>query len=199
MNIRFCTRVVFLVGVVFAMAFLASCASQKPVVTVSPTPTHSMAAPPAAAVAPAPVFTFYISGSGTDKKRSDTYKMDTARMMDVGTARKRKDGTWQPLTAIAYIEPKDYDSLVKILITYNLFTLDQADLVSNCIGVEMYKLSIWRMDSLGKPAAKGVRAEFSDCTLDYNLLLEPQRTGLKRLIEWFDYMRPRYRPNEPEE
>ncbi len=150
--------------------------------------------PAKAAVSPANFkFSLHISGSGMRQKPFDAFTMDTNGMMTVLVSRRLPTGKFQDLHAMAQIEPRDYDTLRMIVMKGNLFEIDSSDVTQVCAESELYHLDIVPLH--GKKASI---LSFSGCAADYNLLLEPQRKYFRMLIDWWERMRPKYRPSLPE-
>jgi hypothetical protein len=172
---------------IVSLSFLAACAS-KPVQKETP---KAVPVPDA----PFEKFSFRISASGIPSKDLpyDMWVMDTNRSMGVHTAKRMKDGKYKPINALAVIDPPDYDSLRDMIVKGKLYEIDSTDVTEVCPEAELYQLDIVPL-----AAMKPVRIAFSGCAKEYNLLVQPQREYLARLLDWFDRMRKKYRPDQPD-
>ena len=113
--------------------------------------------------------------------------------MTVLVTRRRPDGNFRTLRAMAEMEAKDMDTLRRMIEHGKLAALDSTDLTQNCAESEMYRLIILPLD-----ATTHSSVTFSGCAADYNLLLEPQKRYFRLLMDWWERMRTKYRPNETE-
>ena len=138
-------------------------------------------------------FSFRISGSGLGPKPYDSFLMDTNHQMGVHTAKRGADGKFRPINALAALDPQDFDTLQQMIVKGKLFLIDSNDVTEVCPEDELYQVDIVPL-----AATKPVRLAFSTCATDYNLLLQPERTYFRKLIEWFERMRVKYRPVQPE-
>jgi hypothetical protein len=163
---------------------IAACSSTKP--------TASANRPDSTVTERPLVFSFFISGSGGGSKAQDSWTLDTAGMMAVHTLTPTAPGKWNTVNAMAELDPPDRDSLVHFIRTGRLWTVDSTDIDQQCAGDELFAMII---AVLGEPHQ--LHATFHSCAQDYNLLLEPQRTEFKRLMEWWERMRVKYRPIQP--
>ena len=99
------------------------------------------------------------------------------------------------MTGMAFLEDDDYDRLNAIVKRGNLTAIDSSDIGVKCSQGqgEMMSLVIRRTDQ-----AHASILIFDECgATDYNLLLEPQRSAFKELINWFNFARRKYRPAKP--
>jgi hypothetical protein len=171
---------------VLCAAIGASCSSSHKATTVEPAKTDSVK------VTVPFRFSFYISGSGGGSKPQDSWTIDTAGMMAVKTLIPTSPGNWNTVNALAELDPPDRDSLVGMIRTGKLWTIDSADIDQQCAGDEIFAIVIAPLSE-----SRQFHATFQSCAQDYNLLLEPQRTQFKRLMSWFERMRVKYRPSQP--
>lgn len=165
----------------------ASCAS-KPIIKETP-----KAAP--VKDAPFEKFSFRISGSGipSQGKPYDVWLMDTNHSMGVHTTNRGANGKFRTINALAQLDAPDYDSLRQMIVKGKLYEIDSTDLTQVCAEEELYQVDIVPL-----AAMKPVRLAFSACAREYNLLLQPQRQYFARLMDWFERMRIKYRPEQPE-
>ena len=166
---------------------LAACSSSKQASTTSALDTAKTVAP-----ASTYKFSFFISASGLDNKPMDSWTMDTNGMMNVHTAHRTPKGDFRNIDAIAALDPPDYDSLKLMVVQGKLTEIDPHDLTEQCPGDELYKMGI--VPRQGTPLG----INFSACAGDYNLLLNPQRKYFRLLLDWWERMRVKYRPVQPE-
>jgi hypothetical protein len=179
----------------FAIA-LASCASRPAEKSAAPIPIASSAQPQN------PLeknfkFSFFISASGTDDIDTgttpfDSWTMDTTGSMNVRTSRRIAGRNFQNLNAMAQLDPLDRDSLRLLIREGKLFAIDSLDVTQQCTGNEHYFVKIVPL-----LAMQPVSLSFDACAADYNLLLEPQRRYFRKLIDWWERMRVKYRPIQP--
>ena len=173
--------------ILLAAIALASC-GQKPIVKETPKP---------ALVADAPFekFSFRMSASGIPStgKPYDMWVMDTNHNMGVHTTKRGSNGKYHEINALAQLDPPDYDTLRQLIVKGKLYLIDSSDVTQACAGDELYQVDIVPL-----AAIKPVRLAFSACAKDYNLLLQPQREYFAALIDWFERMRVKYRPDQPE-
>ncbi len=174
------------IALLLAAFCIISCASKPPVKISEPVGKP--------AFSPAPFkFSFRISGSGLGTKPYDMFLMDTNHAMGVHTTKRGANGKFRTINALAMLEPNDFDTLQQLIMKGNLYALDSVDITQVCPEGELYQLDI-----IPLAAMDPVRIKFSECAVDYNLLLQPQRTYFRKLIEWFERMRTKYRPNQPD-
>ncbi|MDP4199706.1 MAG: hypothetical protein Q8922_03785 [Bacteroidota bacterium] len=177
------------IAIFLAACFLVSCSSK----TVTRT-SNDQTSRTSTAAAKAPFkFSFRISGSGLENKPYDMLLMDTNHMMGVHTTKRGKDGKFHTINALAQLEPADFDTLQQLIIKGRLYAIDSADVTQVCPEDELYQMDIVPLAEI-----KPVRLDFSACAADYNLLLQPERTYFRRIIDWFERIRVKYRPEQPE-
>ena len=138
-------------------------------------------------------FSMYISGSGIHYKPFDSFTIDTNGMMGVHTMHRTAKGDWRSLNGLASLDPPDMDTLRMLIFQGKLYEIDSSDVTQQCPADEIYNLNIVPLEG-----RKPVRLQFNECATDYNLLLEPQRRYFRMLVDWFERMRIKYRPNQPE-
>jgi hypothetical protein len=170
---------------VIAAAFVG-CSTSKP--TADPAKVETVK-PKEARV----IFGFSSSGLGT--RPSDGIRLDSTGQMTYITRSRIAGSDFEALTGMAFLEDGDYDQLNSIVKRGNLTVIDSTDLGIKCPQGqgEMMSLVIKRTDQ-----KQAVNLVFDECGAnDYNLLLEPQRSAFKELINWFNYARAKYRPGKP--
>ncbi len=134
-------------------------------------------------------FYFVFSSSGFSDRPSDAFRVDTNHSMDFETRSKGADGAWHSLKGMAILEPSDYDTFAKLISDGKLLDIDPTDLMASCASGEAYTLTF---GSTLRP--KPTHVDYTACTIDYNLLVKPQRANFVALAHWFDAMRAKYRP-----
>jgi hypothetical protein len=166
---------------------LASC-GQKPVLKETP-----KAAP--VQTAPFEKFSFRMSASGIPSmgKPYDMWVVDTNQAMGVHTTKRGSNGRFRTINALAQLDPPDYDTLRQMILKGKLYEIDSADVTQACADDELYQVDIVPLAAINP-----VRLAFSACAKEYNLLLQPQREYFAKLIDWFERMRVKYRPDQPE-
>jgi hypothetical protein len=165
--------------------------------TLKPTTPDSLTAATTGKTADTPFhFSFFFSGSGGGNKPQDSFKMDTNGLMAIKTVAKSSKGTWRTINALAMLEPPDMDTLIQMIRKGNLTTIDPMDIGQLCTPDELYVLDIIPTPST---SPHSLVAQFNGCAADYNLLLGDQRVYFRKIVDWFERMRVKYRPEQPEE
>ena len=118
--------------------------------------------------------------------------MDTTGLMTVKAVTPDSPGHWSTVNALAQLDQPDYDSLSTMIQKGRLWAIDSTDIDQQCAGDELYNIMIVPTND-----TVHLHTTFQSCAQDYNLLLEPQRTQFKRLVQWFERMRVKYRPIQP--
>jgi len=140
-----------------------------------------------------PKLSFAFSSSGIGEKPADAIQVDSNRHMNFKTQTKTTKGTWKPVEGMAILEQPDYDQFAKIIFEGKLLDVDPGDVATSCTTGELYTLTLGSTDR-----SKPEHFDYSTCALEYNLLTEPQRSGLSKLVAWFEQLRVKYRPSQPE-
>lgn len=170
---------------------LAGCAAKQAATTSS---TSATTVVKTSSSEPNWKFSFRMSGSGlTNVKPFDLFIMDTNHIMGVHTSRRVGQAKFKEVTALAELEPIDFDTLRQLILKGKLYQIDSTDLTQQCPEDELYQVDIVPL-----AAIKPVRLAFSACATDYNLLLQPEREYFAKLVAWFERMRVKYRPNQPD-
>lgn len=171
--------------ILFALG-ISSCSTTKPTVEA---PKVDTVRP----VEPRLIFGFTSSGIGT--RPSDGMRLDSSGQMTYITRSRISGDEFATVTGMAFLEGDDYDQLSSIVKRGNLTMVDSTDIGVKCSHGqgEMMSLVIRRTDQ-----RQAVNLVFDECgATDYNLLLEPQRSAFKELINWFNFARGKYRPAKP--
>ncbi len=174
------------------LVFLASCQSNS-TLKGSSSAVVAKAALASDVTTPDFKFSFFASGSGLNYKPFDSFTMDTTGMMTVHTSRKVAPGKFDELHALAQLDAPDFDTLKMLISKGKLYEIDSTDLTQVCPEDEMYHIAI--VPLVGH---QPIRLAFYTCAGDYNLLLQPQRKYFRLLLDWWERMRVKYRPTEPE-
>jgi hypothetical protein len=165
--------------------FVAGCSTSRPTTKVKPTDTVIK-------VEPRVVFGFTSSGIGD--RPSDAIRLDSTGQMTYTTRSRISGDEFKSVTGMAFLEPEDYSQLVSIIKRGNLAMIDESDVGIKCPQGQGEMMSlVMRMTD----QTKTVNLTFDECALEYNLLLEHQRTAFKELINWFNFARSKYRPYKP--
>lgn len=144
--------------------------------------------------APKKYITFGFSSSGLGNRPSDAFRLDSTKQMTYTTRSRVSGEDFKEVTGMAFLEEQDYFRFYSIVERGNLTAMDSSDVGVKCPhgSGEMMTLSLKASD---RPRA--VTLIFDECATEYNLLLEPQRTAFHDLVNWFQSMRPKYRPYRP--
>lgn len=138
---------------------------------------------------------FGFSSSGIGSRPSDGMRLDSTGQMTYITRIRTAGSDFKTVSGMAFLEDKDYEQLNSIVKRGNLTMVDSTDVGIKCSQGqgEMMSLVIRRTDQ-----QQTMNLVFDECSAtDYNLLLEPQRSAFKDLINWFNYARAKYRPAKP--
>jgi hypothetical protein len=183
----------WLSGSMVVLLFITACQSNS--VTKQSVKTIAKADTVRQHPVPLPWFKFsvYISGSGLNNKPFDSFTIDTNGVMGVHTTRRTALGKWDAVSGVAQLDAPDFDTLRLLVLRGKLYEIDSSDMTEQCAGDEEYNINI--VPLIGR---KPVRLVIAACAADYNLLLEPQRLYFRKLIDWFERMRVKYRPARPE-
>ena len=175
-----------LILLVFLSAQLVSCSSGKS------TGISQVKADTVKHVASAPqVFTyrFYFGSVGSVTKPHDEIWIDTSGQMTFDTHQHMNDGSWKSPHGIAYLEPRDEDTMLTFIKQDVLFSIDESDVTPQCPDGDQYTIRLYRSD-----LHKKISFRTNTCALEYNLLTGQQRKIFPAFIAFIDRMRARYRP-----
>jgi hypothetical protein len=165
---------------------VASCSTTKPTTEITKADTTKV-------VEPRIIFGFTSSGLGT--RPSDGIRLDSSGQMTYITRSRISGDDFSAVTGMAFLEADDYNQLNAIVKRGNLTMIDSTDLGVKCPQGqgEMMSLVLRRTDQ-----NHATNLVFDECgATEYNLLLEPQRSAFKELINWFNFTRRKYRPAKP--
>ncbi|GEM_PF-2192794 len=172
---------------------LVACQSKQVSQSTAPKPGITTAPIDSTLLPPNFLYSFFISGGGIDDKPSDTWTIDTTGTMAVHTTKRTAAGKFRTLNGVAALDPPDADTLRMLIRIGKLYAIDSNDVTQQCAGDEHYFVKIVPIGT--KTFAN---LSFDACAADYNLLLQPQRKYFRMLIDWWERMRVKYRPNAPE-
>jgi hypothetical protein len=172
----------FLFGISFA---LFSCGGSK-----------SVSSHDSLAVARVPVqapqtfkYRFYFYSLGSLTRPHDEIWIDTNGQMTFDTQQHMHDGSWKSPRGMAYLEPRDEDSLLTFIRQDALFSIDEADVTPQCPDGDQYKIRVYRSD-----LKKQVSFNTNTCASEFNLLVGQQRKLFPGFIAYIERLRVRYRP-----
>lgn len=171
--------------ILLAACFAVGCSTTKPTAESSTTDTT---------VTQEPRIIFGFTSSGLGTRPSDAMRLDSSGQMTYITRSRVSGDDFSTVTGMAFLEPEDYTQLRSIVDRGNLTMIDSTDIGVKCSQGqgEMMSLVIRRTDQ-----RQATNLVFDECgATDYNLLLEPQRSAFKELINWFNFARRKYRPGK---
>jgi len=134
-------------------------------------------------------YRFVFGSLGSLTKHHDNIWIDTTGQMIFDTEQKFKDGKWKSPRGIAFLEPKDEDTLRSFIKQDALFSIEQSDVQPQCPNGDQYILRIFRSD-----LNKELVLTTNTCASEYNLLSGQQRKVFPALLGFIDRIRERYRP-----
>jgi hypothetical protein len=165
---------------------LASCSTTQTVTTKS-----VKAAEPVQKDTPQKRFTFsfYFLGSSTLTMPADEITVDTTGQMVFVTQQRLSDGSWTKPRGLAYLEPKDLDSLLSFISDTEFFHINNDDVLEECAEGSDIIFRLYRTD-----LSHGLDLKTSTCAAEYNLLVGKKRQLFKKFMVFFQDIRERYRP-----
>jgi hypothetical protein len=174
------------VYIAISIVLLSSCSSTK---TQTTTPTK-VAEPVQKEVAKKNfTFSFYFLGSSTLTMPADEITVDTTGQMVFVTQQRLSDGSWTKPRGLAYLEPKDHDSLISFISDTEFFHINNEDVLEECAEGSDITFRLYRTD-----LTKGLELRTSTCASEYNLLVGRKRQLFKKFMAFFQDIRERYRP-----
>jgi hypothetical protein len=167
-----------------------SCSGGKSVSSaqISTSPKTEVPAPPKSFK-----YRLYFGSQGSMTLPHDQIWIDSTGQMTFDTQQHMKDGSWKSPRGLAYLEPKDEDSLLRFIRQDALFSIEEADVSPQCADGDIYKIHIIRSD-----LAKELQIQTNTCALEFNLLTGQQRKIFSPFIAFFNRLRDKYRPLFPE-
>jgi hypothetical protein len=180
---------ILLLGVVlFVSAILCSCGGSKPVsATKSEQKKDSVALVKTAL--PKFKYRFYLGSPASAIRPHDEIWIDTNGQMTFDTQQKLKNGTWKSPRGLAYLEPKDADTLVNFLKYDQFFSIEESDVSPQCADGDQITLTIYRTD-----LKKELHITTNSCAAEFNLLTGDMRKLYPYFITFIGRLRDRYRP-----
>ncbi|MEP7235745.1 MAG: hypothetical protein ABI778_10665, partial [Ignavibacteriota bacterium] len=97
--------------------------------------------------------------------------------------------SWKEPKGLAYLEPRDEDSMLRFISHDELFTIDPADVSPLCAEGDIYTLHVIRSDLKNQ-----LNVRTNTCVFEFNLLTGSQRKIFPELIAFINRIRDRYRP-----
>jgi hypothetical protein len=158
--------------------FLISCQSAKQTTTETtyPTPGSVGAA-------------LYFKGTSTLTMPNDEFTIDTAGRVLFTSQQLMSEGNWREPKGVAYLEPKDADTLRMLLLNdSNLYQIKSEDVNGACPEGTML-IKLYRTDRTSPTII-----ETSTCAAEYNTLYGKTRKDFKVLIRFLHRCRDFYRP-----
>ena len=134
-------------------------------------------------------YKFHLNASGSMTSPHDDINIDTNGQMVFDTQQHMKDGSWKSPHGLAYIEPRDEDTLLSFLKHDALFSIDESDVSPSCPDGDHYALQIMRTD-----LKKRLSVNTNTCAGEYNLLTGDQRKIYPAFLAYLNRLRDRYRP-----
>jgi hypothetical protein len=134
-------------------------------------------------------YRFHFAALGTATRPQDEFWIDTSGQMTFDTHQHMKDGSWKSPHGIAYLEPRDEDSLLSFIKQDILYTIDESDVSPLCPDGDIYTFHILRSG-----IKKEVSFKTNTCAPEYNLLTGQQRKFFPLFLAFIDRLRVRYRP-----
>jgi len=134
-------------------------------------------------------YRFYFGSVGSMTRPHDEIWIDTSGQMTFDTHQHMHDGSWKSPHGIAYLEPRDEDSLLYFIRQDIIFSIDESDVTPLCADGDQYTIRLWRSD-----LKREVKFKTNTCAPEYNLLTGQLRKIFPAFIAYIDRMRTRYRP-----
>jgi len=134
-------------------------------------------------------YRFHFASLGSMTKPHDEIWIDTSGQMTFDTHQHMKDGTWKSPRGMAYLEPKDEDSLLAFIRQDILYSIDQSDVSPQCPDGDQYSIRLYRSD-----LKKELSIKTNTCAAEFNLLTGQQRKLFPAFVAYIDRLRNRYRP-----
>jgi len=163
-----------------------SCGSGKPIANI-PRKVDSLKS----AVLPNQQFKFrlHLKAAGSMTTPHDDINIDTNGQMIFDTQQHMKNGTWKSPHGMAFLEPRDEDTLFSFIKIETLFSIEESDVSPLCPDGDQYSLQIMRTD-----LKKGLSINTNTCAGEYNLLTGEPRKIYPAFLAYLNRLRDRYRP-----
>ncbi len=134
-------------------------------------------------------YSFHLNASGSVTTPHDDINIDTNGQMIFDTQQHMKDGTWKSPHGMAFLEPRDEDTLLSFIKHDALFSIDESDVSPSCPDGDHYSLQIVRTD-----LKKRLSVRTNTCAVEYNLLTGENRKTFPAFLAFLNRLRDRYRP-----
>lgn len=134
-------------------------------------------------------YRFHLGTYGSETKPHDDIWIDTSGQMTFDTQQRLKNGNWKTPRGMAYLEPRDEDSLLFFISQDILFSIEQSDISPHCPNGEQFSIRIYRTD-----LKKELSVVTNECASEFNLLTGTQRKIFPPFIAYINRIRERYRP-----
>jgi hypothetical protein len=134
-------------------------------------------------------YRFHLNASGSMTTPHDDINIDTNGQMVFDTQQHMKDGTWKSPHGMAFLEPRDEDTLLSFIKRDILFSIDESDVSPSCPNGDHYSLQISRTD-----LQKKLSITTNTCAAEYNLLTGDARKIFPAFLAYLNRLRDRYRP-----
>jgi hypothetical protein len=170
--------------IILSAAFF-SCSSSKSV-TTSKSETDQKTVPP-----PAQTFTYTLRlvASGSLNTPHDEIFLDTSGQITFNTDQRLKKGGWKRPRGLAFIEPRDEDTLLHFIQQEELFSIQESDITPQCPEGDQYLLKIHRSD-----LKNDLTVNTNTCASEFNLLSGSKRKLFSSFLTYIGRLRDRYRP-----
>ena len=134
-------------------------------------------------------YRFHLNASGSITTPHDDINIDTNGQMVFDTQQHMKDGSWKSPHGLAYLEPRDEDTLLSFIKHDALFSIEESDISPSCPDGDHYSLQITRTDLKNR-----LSVTTSTCAAEYNLLTGENRKTFPAFLAYLNRLRDRYRP-----
>lgn len=134
-------------------------------------------------------YRFYLGSPATANRPHDEIWIDTTGQMTYDTQQKLKNGTWKSPRGMAYLEPKDADTLFNFIKYDKFFSIEESDVSPQCPDGDLITLRIYRTD-----LKKELHITTNSCAAEFNLLTGDIRKIYPYFIAYIGRLRDRYRP-----
>jgi hypothetical protein len=134
-------------------------------------------------------YKLHLNASGSRTTSHDDINIDTNGQMIFDTQQLMKDGTWQSPHGMAFLDPRDADTLLSFIKIDALFSIDESDVSTSCPNGDRYLLQITRTDP-----PKKLSITTNTCSSEYNLLVGEQRKIYPAFLAYMGRLRRKYRP-----
>jgi hypothetical protein len=135
-------------------------------------------------------YRFHVTTLGLGaNQHHDEISIDTTGQIMYNAQQHFKNGDWKRVPGMAFIEPKDEDTLLTFIRQDALFSIEESDVTPQCPDGETYSFIIYRSD-----LKKEIRFKTNSCAAEFNLLTGAKRKLFPGFLAYIDRLRDRYRP-----